>query len=103
MKMSITDLKFHTTPFERSVIKEIADRAMRDLQLARQGGDRFTLMDIHMDVAATHCNGCPLRLDALRDADPFNFAHDILGIRRNLNRETGKLENSFSPRFACRA
>ncbi len=84
---------------ERAVAQQIAERAMGDLREARKH-DRFEMLDIWMDIAATHANGCPLRLEELRDADGFNFAHDVLGIRRHLNRDTGKLEGHFLPRFA---
>lgn len=56
----------------------------------------------HMDIAAAHLNGCPLRLEELADADNFNFAHDVLGINRHLNRETGELQDCFLPRYAAR-
>jgi hypothetical protein len=55
---------------------------------------------VQMDLAACHCNGCPLQLTELLDADDFNFSHDIFGIRRHLNRTTGKLDDRFLPRFA---
>jgi hypothetical protein len=90
---------FECLPSERDVARKIADRAMADLGIARRN-DPFTLIDVLMDVVATHCNGNPLRLEALLAADDFNFAHDILGIRTHLNRETGKLEDHFRPRFS---
>lgn len=62
-----------------------------------------TAMSIHMDIIATHANGCPLRLLGLLEADAFNFTHDVCGIRRHLNRNTGKLENCFVPRYAMPA
>lgn len=89
---------FDVTAAESRIIHEIAGRAM-GLHVARQG-DPFTKMDVAMDVTAVHANGCPLRLEALRDADDFNFTHDILGIRRHLDRDTGQLGNHFCPRFA---
>lgn len=92
-------ISFAVTKHEAAVINEIADRAM-GLGEARRH-DRFTKMDIAMDVTAVHANGCPLRLEALLSADPFNFAHDVLGIRRNLNRRTGELENFWTPRYSA--
>lgn len=53
-----------------------------------------------MDLTAVHANGCPLDLSGLAQADEFDFSHDILGIRRHLNRRTGKLEDCFVPRYA---
>lgn len=57
-------------------------------------------MDLLMDVEATHCNGCPLKLRELLEADDFNFTHDMIGIQRHLNRKTGHLEDCFVPRYA---
>ena len=54
----------------------------------------------HMDISAVHAH-CPLRLSDLLGAGNFNFAHDMAGIQRHINRKTGKLENFFLPRFAC--
>lgn len=56
-----------------------------------------------MDVTACHANGCPLDLEKLLHADAFNFSHDVFGIARYINRNTGKLENCFVPRCALPA
>ena len=54
-----------------------------------------------LDISAVHSNGCPLKLAELLNAKDSDFFHDVFGIRKNLNRETGKLENDFLPRFAA--
>lgn len=60
--------------------------------------DRLSLM---MDLEACHCNGCPLDLISLHEvATDFDFLHDVGGIRRHLNRETGQLQDHFRPRYA---
>lgn len=44
-----------------------------------------------------------LRLDDWFDADDFNFAHDFIGIKDNINRENGFPATDFGlfiPRFA---
>ena len=46
-----------------------------------------------------------LRLDDWFNADDFNFAHDFIGIRDNINRENGFPATDFGffvPRFAGR-
>ena len=43
---------------------------------------------------------CPLDLSALLEAPDSDFAHDVFGIRRHLNRQTKKLEGHFLPRYA---
>jgi len=78
-------------------IKKIA---MRAIALAESHGIAYDYGDAFMDIEACHA-GCPLKLDALLAADDFNFSHDVMGIRRHLDRETGKLEDHFLPRFAA--
>ena len=78
-------------------ITKIADRA--STMATFQGGD-YPYRDALMDVTAVHANGCPLRLKQLYCAPPFDFTHDVFGIRGHLNRETGKLEDCFLPRYA---
>lgn len=55
--------------------------------------------DIWKDIVACHCNGNPLDLAAFLQADDFNFQTDLIGIRENLNRSTGALDNGFVTRF----
>lgn len=51
-----------------------------------------------MDLIACHANGCRLNFDKLLSFPDFDFMHDIGGIGRHLNRETGELMNCFLPR-----
>ena len=78
-------------------VRKIVSRAMKiNPELDRT--------ELHMDLIATHMNGCPLQLDAMADPkvmDDFNFLHDIYGIAAHLNRETGQLERCFLPRAAA--
>jgi len=82
---------------EVRTINKIAHRAVA---MAASAGFEYPLMDADMDLTACHVNGNPLKLDELLSADEFNFAHDVFGIRRHINRETGKLEDCFVPRFS---
>lgn len=83
---------------EARTIGKIAQRAV---ELAKAAGFDYPIMDADMDVTACHCNGNPLRLAELLKADDFNFVHDVFGIRRHLNRETGELQDCFSPRYSA--
>lgn len=76
------------TDDERTIIEAILDRIMAS-----------GVYNDRLDISATHAR-CPLRLADLLTANDFNFGHDICGIQRHLNRKTGRLENSFLPRFA---
>lgn len=86
-------VKFNATREEMATITKIVSRA-------RKMGIPGTTMELHMDIRATHSNGCHLRLADLLAADDFNFAHDVAGIVRHIDRETGKLGGCFVPRFA---
>ncbi|NWG25895.1 MAG: hypothetical protein HXY30_16020 [Pseudorhodoplanes sp.] len=94
-----TGPSFSVSQAEANIIHKIARRAVAQLQVLSVHG--CTVLDVHMDIIACHANGCPLRLEDLLAADPFNFAHDVLGIARHLNRTTGQVEG-FSPRFRAR-
>ena len=87
-------IDFETTAHDFDVISKLARRAR-----AAETTNPRPIKDWMMDFTAVHVNGCPLRLDALLEADDFNFMHDAFGICRHLNRETGVLENHFSPRY----
>jgi hypothetical protein len=92
-------ISFTTTKDEHRLITQIADRASA-MGLSVKPQIEYPRTDAAMDIIAVHANGCPLRLDALLAAEPFDFAHDVFGIRRHLNRETGQLEHCFTPRYA---
>jgi hypothetical protein len=59
--------------------------------------DTLTLM---MDLEACHCNGCPLDLRGLLESHNEDLMHDVFGIRRHINRETGQLNDCFLPRYS---
>ncbi len=94
-------LSFKVTREEATTIGEIARRAVRNLE-AIEMADRYEQKDIVMDLIVTHANGCPLDFKAMLEGDDSDFMHDILEIRNHINRETGKLDGIFWPRFALR-
>lgn len=88
-------VNWKTTDEDRQLINQIANRAIKDYA---KHGVQLDKMTVTMDITACHLNGCPLDLKRLLSFDDFNFAHDISGISRHINRETGKIENFFLPR-----
>ena len=88
---------FTATPAEREIIERIAKRAVALYR--KYGNTDVDELDIQMDLEACHCNGCPLRLADMEQADNFNFMHDVTGINVHLKHDTGKLERCFLPRF----
>lgn len=55
----------------------------------------------HIEMCLATCNGengnYKLDFKKLHDSDDFNFAHDIVGIEKHLNKENGKLELLYNP------
>lgn len=82
---------------ELDIIDEIATRA---LDIANDANVRIKKQEIVMDIAACHLVACPLDLYRMLVADPSNFAHDVFGIRKHLNRESLQMMDCFIPRFA---
>ena len=83
------------TPEEQQLIPRILDRAER---LSRKAGVPLDRLSLDMDLAGTHAV-MPLRLADLLATDDFNFAHDVFGIMRHIDRRTGRLDDHFVPRF----
>src|SRR3546814_9284171 len=94
-----TMVSFKTSIAGRKAIKKIVARAAAIVEKQGRTVDRRGL---EMDLAACHANGNRLRLDDLAKADDFNLLHDVVGIHRHLDRETGKLMDHFVPRFTAR-
>lgn len=65
-------------------------------------GRGYRRQNLLMDLTACHGNGTPLDLDKLLAADEFNFLHDVEGISRKIDRDTGRLTDCFLPRCAAK-
>lgn len=86
--------------YEMTLLLKIAERA--EALYAEQGvraPDRLTLL---MDLEHAHAH-IPLDLGAMLQGEDTDFAHDIGGIVRHMDRRTGKLGDCFIPRFALRS
>jgi hypothetical protein len=94
MAIGIEQIVWGASKADSKVIAKIVDRAMT---FDVKGYDAMTC---NMDLTACHLNGNPLKLAELLAADDFNFTHDVFGIARHIDRETGQLKNCFSPRFS---
>jgi len=87
---------FNIPPEDDTAITMIIARAKRELE---GKGIAIDKQSAHIDMIACH-KDVPLDLKKMLRADNFNFAHDFLGIRNHMNRETGKLSKHFLPRCA---
>lgn len=88
----VKQISFDATRAERAIVRKIIDRA----EALEVVSDR---MSSTMDIIACNANGTPLDFERFLATDDFNFLHDFCGIARNMNRETGKIEGGFLPRF----
>jgi hypothetical protein len=87
-------INWKATKTEHELLTKISKRAYK----LNPDSDYMT---IEMDISACHLNGCPLKLKELLESDESNFGHDVFGIQRFINRDNGKLENCFLPRFSA--
>lgn len=87
-------ISFDVSRTESSLIERIANRALAGCR------SEDMLLLIEMDLVTVHANGCPLKLEDLLAASDADFAHDLLGIRTHLDRDSGQLNDLFRPRFA---
>lgn len=93
-------VSFDTSREDAALIWEITERAMR---VAKKAGIAYSVRECSMDLTAAHCNGTPLRLKQLLEAEGFDFSHDIFGIRRHIDRHTGELGGCFGAQVCVRA
>lgn len=89
-------LKMILPQHEASLVRVIAKRAVY-----AAGNPNYRVEDATMDLTVCHLNGCPLRLVDLAEANEFDLIHDVLGINRHLDHETGELKDCFLPRYAA--
>ncbi len=88
---------FDVKPEDRLVILAIAQRAVK---LAAKYEALYPQLELIMDITACHANGCELALSQLLISNDGDFAHDVFGISRHIDRKTGHLGQCFMPRYA---
>jgi hypothetical protein len=75
--------------------------AKRTLEIFKETGINPSLDKLDILISLEKCHEfCPLDLQRFAKAEPFHMIHNVLGILRHLNHETGLLENCFVPRHA---
>lgn len=91
-------LTFECTPQDLGAIAAIVKRA-NEIGAQSAPPVAFNSVIACMDIAAVHCNGCPLSLMQMLMADNVDFMHDFAGIGLHVDRATGKLRHGFKPIF----
>jgi hypothetical protein len=90
-------MNWHIPAADHSLVVRAAQRAVK---LAARHGRIIELAEMMMDLTACHANDTPLNLDLLLSFPDGDFGHDVFGIRRHINRQTGRLGDCFLPRCA---
>jgi len=78
----------------------ITDQDINKLQLIMKrciGKLEGSWIDLEMDITAAHLAG-QIDLQTLLEFDEMNFMHDVCGIRRHIDRSSGKMRDCFLPR-----
>lgn len=88
-------INWEITHEDHDLLMRVVDRAINELN-----GYPDEPRTLIMDLNACHANGCPLDFAGLLTAHLGDFSHDIYGVREHINRQTGKLEDCFVPRYA---
>lgn len=86
---------------KKSKMGYVTKIAKRAIAMAAEHGVEWDLIDCQMDICAANSD-VGLDLKKLLAFDDFNFAHDVFGIRRHMDRATAKLTGHFSPRSTAR-
>jgi|GEM_PF-1326322 len=97
----MNNIKWDASMAESLLIAGIVRRYSRIIKdLAGEDAIAVDTLSLVMDLTACHANGCPLRLAELAKARAVDLCHDVQGIQRHMDRETGKLTGCFVPRYA---
>ncbi|MFT9091555.1 MAG: hypothetical protein ABF479_11225 [Gluconacetobacter sp.] len=106
MASDIAQVKFDISVEDAVLVGLIADRVV-DVLISRGAKtigiswEEFCL-EMRMDLVAVHANGCPMDFDRLLNADKNTLMHDVGGIAKYLDRDTGRLTECFRPRTALK-
>lgn len=98
-------VKFDCTDDELALVEQIVDRAKAGgwVKGAKSPKHWYDGLTMRMDLIAVNANGCRMDFERMLAADDSNFLHDVAGIAKHLNRQTGKLGDCFMPRFHRRS
>ncbi len=95
-------VKFDISGEDRVLVRLISHRVVDALisqGITKVSWREFNL-ETRMDLTAVHANGCPMDFDRLLNTDKTTLLHDVGGIARHIDRDTGKLTGNFRPRTA---
>lgn len=90
-QLANSGLNFDAPKEEMDLIIKIVARIMN------KWGPNVVPKLLAMELTACHLNGTRLNLQALSDTDDQRLQADVFGIRRHIDRDTGKLKDGYLP------
>lgn len=97
----MSQINWKTSDEERKIIRKVVDRISRLNKPAELTNE--DKLNVTMTLTACHLNGNPLDFEKMLICDEFTLFHDLVGIEKHLNQETGKIERHFLPRCSKRS
>lgn len=83
---------------ELEIVQKIAERVERLTAEMQIDGMQYDRHELVMDLDAAYTSAGPFNLTRLLESPDADFLHDIYGVRRHIDRKTGKLTGCFMPR-----
>lgn len=80
--------------------REVSHAIERAREMFAKFGHKLDVLSLRMDLAAVNAV-IPLDFSKLANFDNFNLSHDVGGIIKHMDRETGDLRDCFVPRCAA--
>ena len=97
------EVNFTISPEDARIIDAITKRAQAEHERAHDK-PLAGAIGLTMDLSALQANANPpYDLARLLESHSVDFWHDVSGIRQSIDRETGKLQDLFEPRFGRRS
>lgn len=88
-------LNWHVSGDELLMVDQCVERFHR---ICREHKKELAIVETMMDIIICHTQNYKLNFTALLLTSDGDFANDIIGIIKHIDRSTGKLQNGFIPR-----
>ena len=93
-------VRFDSTVEELALIRRCVDRYKKLKEGIGQEIVGGWELDVTMTLDAVNSNGTPIDFQKLLTAYDFSFVHDMDGMEKHIDKNTGKLTGFFLPRSA---
>lgn len=94
------EVRFDSTVEELALIRRCVDRYKKLKEGIGQEIVGGWELDVTMTLDAVNSNGTPIDFQKLLASYDFSFVHDMAGMEKHIDKNTGKLTGFFLPRSA---